>query len=702
MSPDDYQKVKEIFQSVLDLNEEERRSVLDEWRSTDPAIVREVERLLNSYQPSYLEQPAVNLLEHTGGALKSGQEIGQFTIIEKIGAGGMGEVYLAEDRKLGRHVAVKLLPDLFTNDEERLRRFQQEARTASALNHPNILTIYDIGESGKRHYIATEFIDGETLRGRLNRGRQSVADALEIAIQAASALQAAHEAGIIHRDIKPENIMLRRDGLVKILDFGLAKLDDTKDRSVSHEAPTEHYVRTIPGVIMGTVQYMSPEQARGQSTDARTDIWSLGCVIYEMLTGKAPFRGDSTADQIAEIVKSNPAPITANIADVPDRLEEIVAKSIEKDPDERYQTVKDLLIDLKRLNRSLDIESELMRSNPDGVKAAAPETNGNTPHPPEKTSSVEYLVVGMKLHKRTAIGIIAGLVALVGGTAYVARNYWLNSNDARFEYAKKMKLAVRALEASNLTYVRQLLDETTPKPGEQDLTGFEWGYLSQQYAERSAFQPLKLQDQGWVDALAFSPDGSTVATAGGRENENTIRLWDVATGNEIKKFTGHTRLITSVAFSPDGTKLLTGGFDKTARVWDIESTRQIAIVQGAIGSLSFIQNGKKFVGVEIVGLDASVKVWDAVTGAEIPGQINPPNIGQPLAVSPDGKLFAGQDSSKLAVVWESSTGRVLQKLGAKSGLLNDLKFSPNSKLLLAGTDNGVAKMWDVRTAREIR
>ncbi len=360
MNPGDYQKVKEIFQSVLEVSEDERAAHLDEKCAADPAIRLEVERLLDSYESGYLEQPAVAKLANSLGsdALRPGEQIGHYTILEKIGSGGMGEVYLAEDGKLGRQVAIKLLPEAFTEDADRLRRFEQEARTASALNHPNILTVFEIGETGSTRYIATEYIDGETLRSKLNRGKLPVGEALDIAVQCASALAAAHESGIIHRDIKPENIMLRRDNLVKVLDFGLAKLivQPAANGRVSQEAPTERHFNTAPGMIMGTVQYMSPEQARGHETDERTDIWSLGVVIYEMVAGRPPFAGQTSADLIAEIVKTEPVPLSQIMPGGPAGLEAIIEASLEKNAEERYPAVKNVLFDLQQVRRKLDLD----------------------------------------------------------------------------------------------------------------------------------------------------------------------------------------------------------------------------------------------------------------------------------------------------------------------------------------------------------
>lgn len=293
----------------------------------------------------------------------------------------MGEVYLAEDLKLGRQVALKLLPERYTKDAERVRRFEQEARAASALSHPNIITIYEIGrtapDEGERHYIASEYIEGETLRARMQSKRLELADALRIALQVSEALVAAHGAGITHRDIKPENLMLRPDGFVKVLDFGLAKLTEhssgenrdfdpgvTQGETASgyHEdwfatADVLAQPRTNPGVILGTLSYMSPEQARGLHVDHRTDIFSLGVVLYEMVAGRPPFQAKTTGDMIVEILDRQPPPLQRFASDTPDELEWIISKALAKDRDERYQNVKGLLNDLKRLKRRLQYEA---------------------------------------------------------------------------------------------------------------------------------------------------------------------------------------------------------------------------------------------------------------------------------------------------------------------------------------------------------
>ena len=234
--------------------------------------------------------------------LAAGTTLGRYEIRSQLGTGGMGEVYLAQDAKLDRKVALKILPPNLAEDQDRMSRFVREAKSASALNHPNIITIHEIGEIDDLHFIATEYIEGETLKTRLQTESLSLKSTLEIALQVVSALDAAHRAGIVHRDIKPDNIMVRHDGIVKVLDFGLVKLTATDSPEVDREGETKMQVKTSVGVIMGTVAYMSPEQARGQETDARTDIWSFGCVLYEMLTGRTPFSGKSVADLLGAII----------------------------------------------------------------------------------------------------------------------------------------------------------------------------------------------------------------------------------------------------------------------------------------------------------------------------------------------------------------------------------------------------------------
>ncbi|MDQ3818960.1 MAG: protein kinase [Acidobacteriota bacterium] len=360
----------------------------------------------------------------------SGTQLGRYEIRSQIGEGGMGEVYLAEDRQLGRKVALKLLPSDLMRNEDRLRRFEREARAASALNHPNILTIFEIGKTEDAHFIATEFIDGETLRQHLSRATMNLSEALEVAIQVASALATAHEAGIVHRDIKPDNIMLRRDRLVKVLDFGLAKLTESQTVAADTSAPTVPKAQTEPGVVMGTVQYMSPEQARGLPVDARTDIFSLGCLLYEMLAHRTPFEGATRSDVMAAILSKEPQPLARYAPDVPAELERIVTKALAKDRNERYQTVKDLAIDLKRLKQRLEVEAEIRRTGhgTDSIdkdvktKSVEREMSETLLMPAARpTSKASTFVNRIKDHKAIAIIILAAVVLAATALIYFRR-----------------------------------------------------------------------------------------------------------------------------------------------------------------------------------------------------------------------------------------------------------------------------------------
>ncbi len=360
MTPERWEQVKEVLYEALQREPEERSSFIARACEEDVSLRSEVQTLLSSYEQagSALEKPprelAMELLAKERLDQLIGQSIGQYRLVSLLGAGGMGEVFLAEDTRLGRKVALKLLPARFTQNTERLRRFQQEARSASALNHPHILTIYDFGRVGSTHYIASEFVEGETLRQLVSRETLPVPTVLEIASQVASALNVAHEAGIVHRDIKPENLMLRRDGYAKVLDFGLAKL--TEQRVISSEARTQ--VNTEAGTVMGTANYMSPEQARGVPLDARTDIWSLGVVIYEMMSGRTPFAEQTVTDTIISVLQKEALPLSQYVRNVPAELERIVQKCLAKDPAQRYQSAEHLASELKNLQRELTSGSQ--------------------------------------------------------------------------------------------------------------------------------------------------------------------------------------------------------------------------------------------------------------------------------------------------------------------------------------------------------
>jgi serine/threonine protein kinase len=415
MTPEHWQEIKALLQSALERAPNERAAFLNEACAGNDSLRKEVESLIAAHNQTkdLIEQPLLNAaaqlftsssrLELTEGTL-----ISHYKILRHLSTGGMGVVYLAQDTELGRNVALKLLPAKFTEDDERIRRFQQEARAASALNHPNILTVYEMGQANNIQFIATEFVEGETLRQKIARGRLPINETLEIGIQIVSALVAAHEAGIVHRDIKPENVMVRRDHLVKVLDFGLAKLTEQLKESM----PTDFkkaLVQTEQGLIMGTVSYMSPEQAQGLDTDARTDIWSVGVVLYEMATGRAPFAGEIAAQMIVAILEHEP---DVESALLPAEFRRIIKKALRKDREERYQTSKDLLVDLKMLKRELDFNVN-PKSSAQTEALETPTVQGVGP----TTVTLTNTKTDSEKHKRTnllTISLVLMVVALLG------------------------------------------------------------------------------------------------------------------------------------------------------------------------------------------------------------------------------------------------------------------------------------------------
>lgn len=456
MKPERWQQLDELFHSALERNPKERADFLDEACADHDSLRNQVEALIAADEKarSFIESPAIEVeargvasdQEKADTAMTSGETISHYRIISPLGSGGMGEVYLAQDTRLSRQVALKLLPEYFTRDRDRLRRFQQEARAASALNHPNIITIFEIGQVDDRHFIVTEFIDGTTLRQnffgdeRQASGKQlRLRQVLDVAIQTADALAAVHEAGIVHRDIKPQNIMVRRrDGYVKVLDFGLAKLTAG---AVDTEGPTRALVKTSAGVVMGTASYMSPEQARGEKVDVRTDLWSLGVVVYEMMAGCTPFERSTASEVIALILEREPPPLARYRREVPAELERIISKALIKNREERYQTAKDLLVDLRRLRQRLDVEAEIERTaepeKSSDEKAVAtgneqtvtaPAATAETGVAAVQTDPTLSAVKKLRLNQRGPFMALAALVVVTATGAYFAYlRYWVET-----------------------------------------------------------------------------------------------------------------------------------------------------------------------------------------------------------------------------------------------------------------------------------
>src|SRR5262245_10600302 len=437
MTPERWQRIEELFQSArLRQTAEERAAFLDGACGNDTELRAEVEQLLAAEDSagSFINTSAVKVAAGIIAADRAtemqGKTVAHYKIISALGAGGMGEVYLATDTRHGRQAALKILPDHLLKDPDRVRRFQQEARAVLALNHPNIVTVYEIGREGGIQYIASELVKGQTLRARMAGAPLKLAEAIDIASQVAAALAEAHHEGVVHRDIKPENIMLRPDGYVKVLDFGIAKLKEAPIPDAQTEAPTLMKIQTRPGMVLGSAHYMSPEQARGLPVDERTDIWSLGVVLYEMVTGRVPFDGETPSDCIAAILDKEPAALIRFAHNVPEALEVIVSSALTKDRDERYHSVKEFLGALRRLKQRLDASAELERSvvpdasgvdsRPSG-EAIASGTSQSIPTTQaslRSTSSAEYIISEIKRHKTGVVVALALVVVLLVGGGF--------------------------------------------------------------------------------------------------------------------------------------------------------------------------------------------------------------------------------------------------------------------------------------------
>ena len=601
--------------------------------------------------------------------IAEGTRLDRYQILSPIGTGGMGEVYLAQDTRLGRKVAIKLLPAHYTQDKERLRRFEQEAFAASALNHPNIITIFEVGhsttETGSYHFIVTEFIEGQTLRRKFAGGKLSIHEALEIASQIASALSAAHNAGIIHRDLKPENLMIRPDGYVKMLDFGLAKLTESfnpdltgamfdaqldssefqnqagLDASLGETAPIstgqETYgppatslKQTVPGVVMGTAQYMSPEQARGLRVDWRTDLFSFGIVLYEMLTGRAPFTGSSPKEIVAGILNSDPLPLSHYLPEAPEALEWIVSKALVKDREERYQTAKEMLNDFKRLQRRIEVERELSRSNMASVE-------GNED---------KHLTKADRLSGNTTqeLNLATGIISQAKSSGIFAH---LSGREPRNRFLNPLFITM---------VITTLL-----------AIGFSlYLYLNGPSTVRSPFQSVQFRrftTSGKATRAAISPDGKYVVHVMNDAGKQSLLVRQVTDSNNVVIVQPADIFYRGLTFSRDGTSVY---FVAQERTDPIQSLFQVPVLGGT------------------------------------PRKILR-DIDSPVAVSPDTKQLAfirrvrgtGEDQLMLANADGSNPRILTSRKGPDFYNITGLEWSPDGKTLAcpAGSNSGTRHMF---------
>ncbi len=563
-TPEFQETVKALLEMALELEPAKRTSFLDRACAGNPSLREEIEARLplqsesNGVQTELTPASRPSKAQFEPGVVV-GETIAHYKILSFLGHGGMGEVYLAQDAKLGRKVALKLLPRSLINDEDRLRRFEREARSASALSHPNVCVIHEIGEtSDGRPFISMEYIDGETLRRRFSRGRFKLSEAIGIARQTASALVAAHEAGVVHRDIKPENIMLRRDGYVKVLDFGLAKLTERYERDTDSEAPTFHVFSTHSGVLLGTTNYLSPEQARRMAVDERADVWSLGVVLYEMIAGHLPFTGETPSHVIVSILEKEPESLTRYVPDVPAELEWVLNKALRKDRERRYQTIKEFLGDLDEINKKLASSTS---------SGAEPMTSQVQAQPSSRHSSALQSISQTLNRPRLSIAAFAIVMVCVGLGLWFALQWMRNRPAPLFPNLEPSKLT----NSGNITdaaispdgkYVVYVADEM----GKQSL----WF----RYVPTSTNRQIEASDSVDYGGLTFSNDSNYVYYVR-REKDQIGFLYEVpVVGGATRKLSRNVD--SAVAWSPDSKRyaFVRRDQDKTNKIIIADGTNE--------------------------------------------------------------------------------------------------------------------------------
>lgn len=760
MTPERWKKAKEIFHAALERAPEDRSAFLADACDGDQSLRREVESLIASHEQSgkFIDSPAyeaaAELLIEDKAELKSGQRFASYEIASFISRGGMGEVYLAQDRRLNRKVALKVLPASLTKEADRLRRFEQEARAASALNHPNIITIYEIVKVDSTHVIATEFVEGRTLRQVLSAEALDLSEALDIAIQIADALTAAHKAGIIHRDIKPENVMLRPDGYVKVLDFGLAKLSEQSSATVAAEAPTRQ-VRTGSGVVIGTAGYMSPEQARGKEVDARSDVFSLGAVIYEMVSGQKPFDGETPSDTLAAILKTDPPPISEFLPDAPPELVRIVNKTLRKDREERYQFVKELLIDLRTLKQDLDFQEKMGIARPSRPIKTGTDTVVDTPKTSEIRNAIstitDSITIEIKRHRIAAMAALVVVLAVLAGGAYALYRY-LRRPVVHFATTKVTRLTNtgKVIDATltpdgryvlyvlsdarkQSVWIRQVTtanDKVVVQPADVGVFGItvsrdgnDLYYVIKQNLDKGTLYrvpifggtPVKILE--WIDApVSFSPDGKQMAVIRGNypnEGESALMIVNAdGTGERVlarrKRPEGFVPIFfTGPSWSSDGELI-------AATVFSVSGPSHVIAFRVSNGKeQDLTPAGKPFIGRaewlrDMSGLlmvagnnSGDAQVWFiSYPDRSMQPVTNDLNQHRSIGLSDAADKFVTVVSSGLVNIWVAPGGDAKQAVQLPVGNLgfyqqggNAVAWTPDGRIVFSSNESSSIDIW---------
>ena len=732
-----WQQIEALFQRACEIAPDERASLLAHACDGDVELRREVEALLKdeSRINSFLKEPAIARVASEFAAAESlcGQRIGHYEMRALLGQGGMGAVWKAWDDKLKREVAIKILPQEFAADPERIARFQQEARAASVLKHPNIITIHEIGQvtmpHGELYFIVTEFIEGQTLREYLAQPDRSWRDAVRLATQIASALTAAHAADLIHRDIKPENIMVQPDGQVKVLDFGIAKLAGSQKSergtrkeeaeilslTAQSDSPSPQEIPrsalsvptlTVPGTRLGTIRYMSPEQARGEALDARTDIFSLGVVLYELLVGQRPYGNVPDDEMMQQLMEAREiAPVSQLLPNIPAALDRIVTRALRKNREERYATANEMLSDLQQLRINRE-EKGLQRLRTQSANQML--TQFAVRYDEDKTTRIPLgglWTIGRfadlprgklerELMRKSRWNVLWRLGGLALGIAAVTMLIaaWASITETWEE---------KVLRDGHTAAVRRAV--FSPDGKRLVSVGEDKQVIVWDFEKRERLATFN-DHTDWVAAVAFSPDGKWFATA---SYDKTVIVWDAIKLQKETVLRGHRGKVVSVAFSPDGQVLVSANNapqpeDRATLLWRVgswEKFAQLPLGYSEPRSLLFTANGRRLIYHLDTSDDHLPNTWDVVTGQPLDNEFDPAWTSNNAALSLNDTVLVSVTTTGEVIFANFKRRQLLDRFKAHQDNGRAVAISPDGRFVATGSENII--LWDVATRQKI-